>query len=90
MKRFNTCINGGTYINVQATRMETYMKKKIFSDEECKEIGLAVIEIKRRRRNLSPKQIATLCGQAKAGNPEAALRGLRKILDKKIGGDSNG
>lgn len=43
----------------------------------------AIKEIKRRRRNLSPKQMATLCGQAKAGNPEAALRGLRKILREK-------
>lgn len=48
-----------------------------------KEINLAVKQIKRRRRNLSPKQIATLCGQAKAGNPDAALRGLRKILQEK-------
>lgn len=56
---------------------------KRFTEEECKEIGLALKEIKRRRRNLSPKQIATLCGQAKAGNPEAALRGLRKILQEK-------
>lgn len=57
------------------------MKK--FTEEECKEIGLAIKEIKRRSRNLSPKQIATLCGQTKAGNPEAALRGLRKILQQK-------
>ena len=56
--------------------------KKI-TDQGCKEIGLAIKEIKRRRRNLSPKQMATLCGQAKAGNPEAALRGLRKILKEK-------
>ena len=53
------------------------------TEEECKEISLAMKEIKRRRRNLSPKQIATLCGQAKAGNPEAALQGLRKILQRK-------
>ena len=57
------------------------MKK--FTEEECKEIGLALKEIKRRRRNLSPKQMATLCGQTKAGNPDAALRGLRKILKEK-------
>ena len=56
--------------------------KKI-TEEDCKEIGLAIKEVKRRRRNLSPKQISTLCGQAKAGNPEAALRGLRKILQEK-------
>ena len=56
---------------------------KKLSDEECKEIGLAIKEIKRCRRNLAPKQIATLCGQAKAGNPDAALRGLRKILKEK-------
>lgn len=60
------------------------MKSKVLSEEECKEIGLAIKEIKRRRRNLSPKQIDTLCGQAKAGNPEAALRGLRRILDGKL------
>lgn len=53
------------------------------TEDKYKEIGLAIKEIKRRRRNLSPKQIATLCGQAKAGNPEAALRGLRKILREK-------
>ena len=53
------------------------------TEEEHKEIGLALKEIKRRRRNLSPKQIATLCGQAKAGNPDAALRGLHKILQEK-------
>lgn len=59
------------------------MRNNKFSEEESKEIGLAIKEIKRRRRNLSPKQMATLCGQAKAGNPEAALRGLRKILQEK-------
>lgn len=59
------------------------MRNNKLSEEESKEIGLAIKEIKRRRRNLSPKQMATLCGQAKAGNPEAALRGLRKILQEK-------
>ena len=56
--------------------------KKI-TEEDCKKIGLTIKEVKRRRRNLSPKQISTLCGQAKAGNPDAALRGLRKILQEK-------
>ena len=59
------------------------VSSKKLSEEECKEIGLALKEIKRRRRNLSPKQMETLCGQAKAGNPEAALRGLRKILQER-------
>ena len=59
------------------------MSNKKLSEDEYKEIGLAIKEIKRRRRNLSPKQIATLCGQAKTGNPDAALRGLRKILKEK-------
>ena len=59
------------------------MKNKKLSEEEYKEIGIAIKEIKRRRRNLSPKQIDTLCGQAKAGDPAAALRGLRKILHEK-------
>lgn len=59
------------------------MKNSKLSEDEIKEIGLAIKEIKRRRRNLSPKQIATLCGQAKAGNPDAALRGLHKILQEK-------
>ena len=59
------------------------MTKKVLPEEDCKAIGLAIKEIKRRRRNLSPKQISTLCGQAKAGNPDAALKGLRKILREK-------
>jgi len=50
---------------------------------KCKAINLAVKEIKRHRRNLSPKQIATLCGQAKSGQPDAALRGLHKLLQAK-------
>lgn len=53
------------------------------TDFEYKAINLAVKEIKRHSRNLSPKQIATLCGQAKAGNPDAALVGLQRILAKK-------
>ena len=61
------------------------MSNKKLSEEEYKEIGLAIKEIKRNHRNLSPKQIDTLCGQAKAGNPEAALKGLRKILQEKDG-----
>jgi hypothetical protein len=59
------------------------VSNKYLSEENCKEIGLALKEIKRHHRNLSPKQMATLCGQAKAGNPEAALRGLRTILWEK-------
>ena len=53
------------------------------NDAVCKAINLAVKEIKRHRRNLSPKQMATLCGQAKSGQPDAALRGLQRILTKK-------
>lgn len=50
---------------------------------KCKEINLAIKEIKRNRRNLTPQQVATLCGQAKSGQPDAALRGLQKLLQAK-------
>ena len=52
-------------------------------EDKCKAINLAIKAIKQRSRNLSPKQIATLCGQAKAGDPAASIRGLQKILREK-------
>lgn len=36
----------------------------------------------RHKRHLTKQQFRTLWGQAKAGNPDAALRGLVKILER--------
>ena len=36
----------------------------------------------RYKRSLTKQQLRTLCGQAKAGNTEAALKGLQTILER--------
>ena len=54
--------------------------------DKYKDRNLAVKEIKRNSCGLSRQQIATLCGQAKAGDPDAALRGLHRILGGKAVG----
>ena len=36
----------------------------------------------RHKRHLTKQQLRTLWGQAKSGDPDAALRGLVKILDR--------
>ena len=38
--------------------------------------------IRRSRRYLTAQQYKTLCGQAKAGDATAAIRGLDKILKR--------
>lgn len=53
---------------------------------ETNERALRTIE--QHRRQLTRQQFRTLMGQAKAGNPDAALRGLDKIL--KRGQEKNG
>lgn len=45
-------------------------------------IDYALKTIGRHRDKLTRQQVKTLCGQAKAGNPDAALRGLEKLLAK--------
>ena len=45
-------------------------------------IDYALKVIGKHRDKLTRQQIKTLCGQAKAGNPDAALRGLDKLLAK--------
>lgn len=47
---------------------------------------LAILQIKENKRNLTRQQYKTLLGQARAGDTEGALKGLRKIL---LGGGSN-
>ena len=42
----------------------------------------ALRTIEQHRRQLTRQQFRTLMGQAKAGNPDAALRGLDKILGR--------
>lgn len=49
-------------------------------------IDQALRTIDQHRRHLTRQQFRTLWGQAKAGNPDAALRGLAKIL-KRNGGN---
>lgn len=44
-------------------------------------------EMKRHRDKLTQQQFRTLCGQAKAGNTAAALRGLERIRER---GQANG
>ena len=48
----------------------------------------ALRTIEAHRRQLTRQQFRTLMGQAKAGNPDAALRGLDKII--KRGAEKNG
>lgn len=45
-------------------------------------VEAALRAIKKHRDKLTRQQIKTLCGQAKAGNTAAALRGLEKLLAK--------
>ena len=45
-------------------------------------IDYALKIIGRHRDKLTRQQIKTLCGQAKAGNTAAALRGLDKLLER--------
>lgn len=40
----------------------------------------ALIQIKGARHRLTPKQYRTLRGQILAGDPDGAMRGLRKLL----------
>lgn len=40
----------------------------------------ALIQLKATRERLTPQQYKTLRGQVLAGNPDGALKGLRKIL----------
>ncbi len=42
----------------------------------------ALIQIKACRARLKPQQYKTLKGQVLAGDPDGALRGLRKILTR--------
>lgn len=38
----------------------------------------------RHKRLLTKQQFRTLWGQAKAGNPDAALKGLEKIINRGV------
>lgn len=40
--------------------------------------------IEAHRHQLTRQQLQTLRGQVKAGNPDAALRGLDKILERSV------
>ena len=42
----------------------------------------ALIQLKATRHRLTPQQYKTLRGQVLAGNPDGALKGLRKILTR--------
>ena len=44
MKRFNACINGGTYINVEATRMEL-VENTILVWNKCELVAVVDISI---------------------------------------------
>lgn len=46
-------------------------------------VDAALRAIKKHRGKLTRQQVKTLCGQAKAGNTDAALRGLEKLLNIK-------
>ena len=45
-------------------------------------IDYALKVIGKHRDKLTRQQVKTLCGQAKAGNTEAALKGLARLLEK--------
>lgn len=42
----------------------------------------ALIQIKGARQHLTAQQYRTLKGQVLAGDPDAAMKGLRKIMQK--------
>jgi hypothetical protein len=43
----------------------------------------ALIQIKGARQHLTAQQYRTLKGQVLAGNPDGAMKGLRKIMQQK-------
>ena len=43
----------------------------------------ALIQLKACKPRLTPQQYRTLRGQVLSGNPDGAMRGLRKILSRK-------
>ena len=45
-------------------------------------VDITIKRIKSYRDRLTKQQVRTLCGQAKAGDTEAALRGLKKLLER--------
>lgn len=45
-------------------------------------VEAALRAIKKHRDKLTRQQIKTLCGQAKAGNTAAALKGLDRLLER--------
>ena len=45
-------------------------------------VETALRAIKKHRDKLTRQQVKTLCGQVKAGNTAAAMRGLDKLLAK--------
>lgn len=59
------------------------MRNKKQSAEEFRAISETIRAIKHYHSSLTRQQFSTLCGQAKAGNPEAALRGLHRLLTEK-------
>ena len=46
----------------------------------------ALIQLKATRPKLTPQQYRTLRGQVLAGDPDGAMRGLRKILQRNAEG----
>lgn len=45
-------------------------------------VDIAIKRIKSYRDRLTKQQVRTLCGQAKAGDTDAALKGLKTILER--------
>ena len=45
-------------------------------------VDVTIMRIKSYRDRLTKQQMRTLCGQARAGNTEAALKGLKTLLER--------
>lgn len=45
-------------------------------------VDIAIKRIKSYRDRLTKQQVRTLCGQARAGDTEAALKGLKTLLER--------
>ena len=45
-------------------------------------VDIAIKRIKSYRDRLTKQQVRTLCGQAKAGDTDAALKGLKTLLER--------
>lgn len=52
-----------------------------------KNTELTIITLKRHKRQLTRQQFRTLCGQAKSGDCDGAIKGLMTIVGRRLATD---